>query len=78
MKEAVVNRIRSICQQRNIALNQLANLSGVTPSTIYSFMRSERKDIGIVTLKKLCDGLEISVEEFFNDPSFANLGPELQ
>ena len=78
MKEAVVQRICAICEQRNIALNQLANISGVTPSTIYSFMRSDRKDIGIVTLKKLCDGLEISMEEFFNDLSFENLGPEVK
>lgn len=77
IKEAVVNRIRTICEQRNIAVNQLANLSGVTPSTIYSFMRTSRKDVGIVTLKKLCDGLEISVEEFFSDPSFTELGPEV-
>lgn len=78
MKEAVVRRLCTICQQRNIALNQLANISGVTPSTIYSFMRSDRKDIGIVTLKKLCDGLEISMEEFFHDSSFESLGPELK
>ena len=78
MKEAVVQRICTICQQRNIALNQLANISGVTPSTIYNFMRSDRKDIGIVTLKKLCDGLEISMEEFFHDSSFENLGPEVK
>ena len=56
-KDAVVKRIISICKQRNIKLNELANISGITPSTIYSMTDESRRDISILTIKKICDGL---------------------
>lgn len=64
VKQAVVNRFLDICRQRNIKPNELATLSAVTPSTVYSMLDESRKDISIVTIKKLCDGLEITLGEF--------------
>ena len=78
MKEAIVKRFRQLCQDRNIKYNELATLSGVTPSTVYSMMDSRRKDVSVITVKKLCDGLEISIPNFFNDPLFDYLEPEIQ
>lgn len=77
-KDAVVERIKSICNQRNIKLNELANLSGITPSTIYSMKDESRRDISILTIKKICDGLDISLKEFFNDPIFESLEQEIK
>ncbi len=65
VKDAVVERFQNLCNERNIKINELANRSGVTPSTAYSMMDKTRRDISIVTIKKFCDGLEISLGEFF-------------
>lgn len=78
MKDAVTSRFRSICGQRGIKLNELAVRSGVTPSTVYSMMDPHRRDVSIVTIKQLCDGLEITLEEFFSGPEFADLDQELK
>lgn len=78
MKEAIVKRFQQLCQERGIRFNELATLSGVTPSTVYSMMDSRRKDVSAVTVKKLCDGLGISVPDFFNDPLFESLEQEIQ
>ncbi|WP_312700675.1 helix-turn-helix transcriptional regulator [Sedimentibacter sp.] len=77
VKEAVLRRINEICNEREIAVNRLANLSGITPSTVYSVFDIERKDIGIVLIKKICDGLEISLQDFFNSEIFDSLEQEL-
>ena len=76
MKEAVVKRFQQLCRERNIKLNELATLSGVTPSTVYSMMDESRKDVSVITVKKLCDGLDISIPEFYSDPIFENLEQE--
>ena len=78
IKKAVVTRLKQICNQKNITLNALANLSGLTPSTVYSMMDVNRKDIGIVAIKKLCDGLDISIIEFFDTELFRTLEQELK
>jgi len=77
IKEAVINRIHEICSDRGIAVNKLANLSGITPSTVYSVFDIDRKDIGIVLIKKICDGLEISLQDFFTAEIFEALDQEL-
>ena len=69
-KEAVAQRIIDLCAERNIAVNALANISGVAPSTIYSMLNTKSKNPGVVSIKKICDGLEISVREFFDCPLF--------
>ena len=78
MKEAVVERFRELCLERGIKFNELATSSGVTPSTVYSMMDHRRKDVSVVTVKKLCDGLGISIPQFFNAPIFENLEQEIR
>ena len=66
VKDAVTKRFKDLCAERQIKTNELATLSGVTPSTVYSMMDERRRDVSIVVIKKLCDGLEISLGEFFS------------
>ena len=77
-KEAVAKRILELCEERNMAINALANVSGVSPSTIYSMLNEKSQNPGVVSIKKLCDGLEISVKEFFDSPLFEDLEQEIQ
>ena len=78
VKDATVIRFKEICSQRGIAINELAVLSGVTPSTAYSMLDSSRRDISLITVKKFCDGLDISLEEFFTSEIFESLEPEIK
>ena len=78
VKEAVVKRFQQICKERNIKINELANISGVTPSTAYSMMDPKRHDISIVTIKKFCDGLNITLGEFFSAAEFDKLEQEIK
>ena len=78
IKDAVVQRFQALCAVRNIRYNELAVRSGVTPSTVYSMMDPSRHDVSAVTVKKLCDGLEISLKEFFDAPVFDDLEQEIQ
>ena len=78
VKEAVVARFRELMEQRSIRPNELANLSGVTPSTVYSMLDERRKELSINVIKKLCDGLEITLGDFFNVPLFDNLEQEIK
>lgn len=77
-KEAVAMRILELCEEKQIAVNSLANLSGVSPSTVYSMLNEKSQNPGVVSIKKLCDGLEISLREFFNSPLFDGLEQEIQ
>ena len=65
-------------EQQDICPNELANLSGVTPSTVYSMLDERRKELSINTIKKLCDGLEITLGEFFNADVFDKLEQEIK
>ena len=78
VKDAVVQRFQQICKQRGIKTNELATLSGVTPSTVYSMMENSRRDLSIITIKKLCDGLDMTLGEFFSTPEFDALEQEIQ
>ena len=78
IKEAVVKRFQDLCRQRGIKYNELATLSGVTPSTVYSMMDSSRNDVSVVTIKKLCAGLDLSIPDFFSDSLFETLEQEIQ
>ena len=77
-KEAVALRIIELCNERNIAVNELANISGVSPSTVYSMLNEKSQNPGVVSIKKLCDGLEISIREFFDSPTFDNIEQEIK
>ena len=76
--DAVVNRILELCKERKITPNALSYISGVSQSTIKSILNGESQNPGIVTLKKLCDGLEISIIQFFNTDEFKNLEQEIK
>lgn len=78
VKEAVVARFQALCEERGLNPNALANLAGVTPSTVYSMMDPSRKDVSIVTIKMLCDGLDVTLGEFFSTKEFDHLQQELQ
>ncbi len=77
IKDAVVYKFQKICIERGIKYNALANISGITPSTVYSMFDENRRDVSITTIKKLCDGLDISIIDFFNDDVFKNLEQEI-
>lgn len=78
VKDMVVARFAELCCERNIKINELAYRSGVTPSTAYSMMDSNRRDISIVTIKKFCDGLDITLGEFFSTADFDGLEQEIK
>ena len=78
VKNAVVQRFKSLCFERGIAANELANISGMTPSTVYSLFDEKRKNVSITTIKILCDGLEISLGDFFSSKEFEELEQELK
>jgi len=76
-RQAVVNRIVELCKERNITPNALSYRAAVPQSTIKSILNDESLNPGIVTIKKLCDGLEISLSDFFKTDVFSNLEQEL-
>ena len=78
IKPAIVQRFQQLCKERNIKYNELVTISGVTPSTVYSMMDDTRKDLSVITVKKLCDGLNITITEFFSSSIFEELEQELQ
>ncbi len=78
VKDVVAERFKNLCEERKITINELANISGVTPSTAYSMMDENRRDISIITIKKFCDGLEITLGEFFSVPEFDGLEQEIK
>ena len=78
VKDMVAQRFKEICGERDITLNELATLSGVTPSTAYSMMDKNRRDISVITVKKFCDGLEMTLGEFFSTPEFDALEQEIK
>lgn len=76
--DLIVKRIYELCKEREITPNALSYMAGVSQSTIKSILNGESKNPGIVTLKKLCDGLEISIVDFFDTEDFRNLEQELK
>lgn len=78
VKDCVAARFHTLCRQRNIKINELASRSGVTPSTVYSMLDPKRREISITTIKKLCDGLDITLGEFFSTPEFDTLDQEIK
>ncbi len=78
VKAAVTERFMNICKERQITPNELAVISGVTPSSVYSMLDSRRHNISIVLIKKLCDGLDISLAQFFDSEEFDRLEQEIK
>lgn len=70
--EAITKRILNLCDQKGITPNKLGTISGVEPSTITSIFYGKSKNPGIITIKSLCDGLDMSLYDFFDDEMFKN------
>ena len=77
-REAVSNRIKQLCKERNITPNAISNIAGVPQATVKSILNGESKNPGIVTIKKLCDGFEITLGQFFSTNLFDNLEQEIK
>ena len=77
-KDAVAKRILELCRKNGIAVNALANVCGLPPSTVYSMLNQKSKNPGVVSIQKICDGLGISVREFFNSELFEGLEQEIK
>lgn len=75
---AVKERILDLCSQRNMTVNKLAISSGVTQSTLNNIISGRNNSTTVATLKKLCDGLDITIVEFFQADVFYNLEQELK
>lgn len=73
LNEAVARRIDEYCTERNITVNKLATLSGVIQSTVNSIFTGHSKNPKLQTIVCLCDGLEISLKEFFDSPLFDDI-----
>lgn len=75
---AVKNRILYLCGEKRMTINNLAMESGIAPSTIKNILYGKSRNPGIVTIKILCDGLGISLSDFFNTEEFKNLEQEIK
>ena len=78
VKEAVAARFQQIMAERDLKANELANLSGVTPSSVYSMLDPHRREVTVNLVKKLCDGLDIPLGLFFSAPIFDELEQEIR
>lgn len=77
-REAIANRIRQLCKERGLTPNGISNLSAVPQATVKSILNGESQNPGTVTIKKLCDGFEITLGEFFSTPEFDELEQEIK
>ena len=75
---AVKERILYLCEERGLSVNKLATISGVTQSTVNNITSGRNNSTTVATVKKLCDGLGISITEFYSDPIFEQLEQEIQ
>ena len=75
--EAVRERILELCRERDITVNRLCTLSGVTQSTVNNLVSGRNRSVTISTIKKLCDGLDITIQVFFVSPLFQQLEQEI-
>ncbi len=77
ISNAVAHRILELCKENNLTVNKFSTLSGVTQSTVNDIVNHKSKNIGIVTIKKLCDGLGVTITDFFETDLFKNLEQEM-
>ncbi len=76
--EAVRRRILELCGERDITINRLSILSGITQSTLNNIVSGRNHTTTVATIKKLCDGLGITVDEFFCPEWFHELEQEIK
>lgn len=76
--QATALRIKKICIDKNITLNKLCTMAGITQSTASNIVHGNSKNPGVVTIKKLCDAVNISIQDFFDDELFQDLEQEVE
>ena len=76
--QAVRERIAELCEEKHITINKLANISGITQSTLNNIMSGRNNSTTISTIQKICDGLEITVTDFFDSPLFLGIEQEIK
>ena len=76
--QAVRERIAELCEEKHITINKLANISGITQSTLNNIMSGRNNSTTISTIQKICDGLEITVTHFFDSPLFLGIEQEIK
>lgn len=76
--EAVRKRILELCDERGITLNKLATICGITQSTLNNIVSGRNNSVTVATIQKICDGLNISIIEFFMSPAFDKLEQEIR
>ena len=74
---AVRERIFELCKQQKLTINKLGTVCGITQSTLKNIM-SGRNGATVITLKKICDGLELNMVEFFDTEVFRELEQEIK
>lgn len=75
---AVKNRILTLCGERDISINKLATLSALSPSSVKNILYGKSQNPKLLTIKMICDGLDITLGEFFNTPEFDALEQEIK
>ena len=75
---AIKERILHLCDEREISINKLATLSALPPSSVKNILYGRSVDPKILTIKKMCDGLDITLAEFFSTPEFDALEQEIK
>lgn len=75
---AIRNRILALCGERDITVNKLADISGLPPSSVKNIVYRKSKNPKIATIKKICDGFDITLGDFFSTPEFDALEQEIQ
>jgi len=76
--EAVKARVLELCREKGLSINRLSIVSGITQSTVNNFVSGRNHSITLSTLKKLCDGMEITIPEFFSSELFRDLEQEVK
>lgn len=70
IKEAIKVRIIELCNEKSITIYELGKLSGIRATTIYSIIDGKSNNPSIVSITKICEGLNISIREFFDNNLF--------
>lgn len=76
ISEAISKRLDKICKERNLSINALANLCCLTQSTVQNLIKCNSNNPKLLTIVRICDGLEITLDEFFDDKLFRNIDRE--
>ena len=76
--EAVRLRILALCRERNLTVNGLSGICGLTQSTLNNIVSGRNNSATISTIKKICDGLEITIQDFFDHDLFRTLEQEIR